>query len=67
MNQEKELQELFNEYPEVDAYLKQNGYTLYHCERTNELRIRGEQGDDEFDLSLELFVSICKSESSKTR
>jgi len=63
------LKEILEENPKFKAYLENIHGKLYYCDRSDEVRVSGgnPEGDDDFDLSLELFIAISNQDSSFTQ
>jgi len=64
--EEEMLKEILKENPKFKSYLEVIHAKMYYCDRTNEVRVSGSDssGDDDFDLSLELFIAISNQNSS---
>jgi len=60
------LKEILEENPKFKSYLEVIHAKMCYCDRTNEVRVSGSDlsGDDDFDLSLELFIAISNQGSS---
>jgi len=54
----EDIQEILDEHPDFRNYLSSINAKLYYCDRTNDMRVSGK----DFDLSLELFISVQKRE-----
>jgi len=64
--EEEMLKEVLEENPVFKDYLESLNAKLYYCDRTDCVRVSGsdQSGEDDFDLSLELFISISNKDTN---
>ena len=67
--EEEMLKEVLNENPVFKDYLENIHAKLYYCDRSKEVRVSGSypSDEDDFDLSLELFIAISNQDASFSR
>lgn len=64
--EEEMLKEILEENPKFKSYLESISAKLYYCDRSEEVRVSGSELDQEFDLSLELFIAISNQNPTPT-